>query len=72
MKNVWTTKNLKLSPQNLQYDKFIRKFPILNEIVIDDYFDVVSISADGKLFVNRGVLIYYNEEFYFVDLSSAI
>lgn len=38
--------------------------------LIDDYFDVVSISADGKLFVNRGVLIYYNEEFYFVDLSS--
>ncbi|XP_065354638.1 uncharacterized protein LOC135949103 [Calliphora vicina] len=41
MRNVRTTRSLQLPPQSLHIDKFKRKFPLLNDIVIDDYFDAI-------------------------------
>lgn len=39
MKNVWTTTNLHLLPQNMQLKKLKERFPILNDIAIEDYLD---------------------------------
>ncbi|XP_065361967.1 uncharacterized protein LOC135955547 [Calliphora vicina] len=40
MRNVRTTKHLKLPPQSLQLQEFKVKFPKLDEFVIDEYFDI--------------------------------
>lgn len=39
MRNVRTTGNLRLPPQTLQFSKFKERFPVLEDIVVDDYFD---------------------------------